>query len=188
MLVAPQLCTAPTDELSHVQLASFHQLLNIAFEGDFSPTDWQHSLGGQHFWLEHNQQVLAHAAVVPRFLIAETSPPAAPPSPPLSTGYLEAMATLPAHQRQGYGRQILKAVNVWIQSRYILGALSTSQPSFYRHGGWLPWQGSTAAQTPSGLLPTPEEDSGIWILLTPRSPTLTRQERLIADYRSGDLW
>lgn len=40
-----------------------------AFAGDFTETDWEHTLGGMHALIWHHGAIIAHAAVIQRRLI-----------------------------------------------------------------------------------------------------------------------
>jgi aminoglycoside 2'-N-acetyltransferase I len=42
------------------------KLLEDSYEGDFSEQDWQHTFGGARFVGTLDDQIVAHAAVVPR--------------------------------------------------------------------------------------------------------------------------
>lgn len=37
-----------------------------AFAGDFTETDWEHTLGGMHALIWHHGAIIAHAAVIQR--------------------------------------------------------------------------------------------------------------------------
>ena len=79
-----------------------------------------------------------HAAVVTRVLhIGGT---------PLRTGYVEAVATAPSHERRGLGTSVMRDVGTYISERFELGALGTGS-----HGsmsGWAGWPGPV--RPPSG--------------------------------------
>jgi hypothetical protein len=67
------------------------------FAGDFTDDDWAHALGGTHAFIEADGDVVAHAAVVPRILDVGAHA--------LRTGYVEAVAVLPALQGTGLGHR-----------------------------------------------------------------------------------
>ena len=79
---------------------------------------------------------------------------------PLRTGYLEAVATLPAFERRGYGSMVVRAATKYLLPRFELGALSTSVPGFYLRLGWEPWLGPTFVRTASGVERTEDDDGG----------------------------
>ncbi len=91
-----------------------------------------------HFVLDIEGEVVAHAAVVTRVLhIGGT---------PMRTGYVEAVATAPSHERRGLGTSVMRDVGTYISERFELGALGTGS-----HGsmsGWAGWPGPV--RPPSG--------------------------------------
>ena len=172
-----------TGDLAEAETAAIRTLLRDAFVDDgegFTDEDWAHVVGGLHFVLERDGTILAHAAVVGRELHAGAEP--------LRTGYVEAVATRPVDQRRGFGTRVIRAVNDHIRATYQLGALSTGSHAFYARLGWASWLGPTGVRTPSGTVPTPEDDDGIMILTTPASPPLDRHAFLSCPWRSGDVW
>jgi len=105
--------------------------------------------------------------------------------PLLHTAYIEAVATLPEWQRQGYGKLAMARVAGEIVG-YDLGALSPAAAAFYERLGWEHWRGPTAIRTDTGLLPTPEEE--IMILRLPQTPPLDLDAPISAEWRAGELW
>jgi aminoglycoside 2'-N-acetyltransferase I len=62
-----------TTELTAGEVREIRALMDVAFGSDgeeerFSDDDWQHALGGLHFVLEVDGEIVAHAAVVERQL------------------------------------------------------------------------------------------------------------------------
>jgi aminoglycoside 2'-N-acetyltransferase I len=170
-----------TPELRPDELEVLRSLFAAAFRpGGFDDHDFEHALGGRHWLLEADGQIVSHASVVQRELQAAGRP--------LRTGYLEAVATLPAHQRRGHASRLVALANEHIRSSFELGALSTGVPGFYERLGWLRWLGPTSVRFADGLVPTPDDDDGILILLTPTSPTLDLTAPLSCDWRPGDVW
>lgn len=55
-----------------------------AFAGDFTETDWEHTLGGMHALIWHHGAIIAHAAVIQRRLIYRGNA--------LRCGYVEGVA------------------------------------------------------------------------------------------------
>jgi aminoglycoside 2'-N-acetyltransferase I len=168
--------------LSAPEIAAIRALLWAAFEGDeaFSEDDWQHALGGLHVVLDVAGEVRAHASVVTREIHVDDRP--------IRTGYVEAVATAPEHQGRGYGTRVMAAVNEHIREEYELGALGTGSPAFYERLGWLRWRGPTAVRTSDGVERTPDEDGGILVLPTVRSPELDLDAEISCDWRPGDVW
>lgn len=173
-----------TDALSELQVRAIRQLLFAAFaddpHGGFSEDDWQHSIGGLHFVLERDGLVLCHASVVPRELQVAGRP--------LRTGYVEAVATLPAHQGTGLGTLVMRAVGAHVAASYELGALGTGSHGFYERIGWRTWRGPSSVRTAEGDRRTPDEDGYIMVLATPTSPRLDLTGPISCEWRPGDVW
>jgi aminoglycoside 2'-N-acetyltransferase I len=166
------------------EVEAIRKLLAEAFDADeeerFTAHDWEHALGGVHFVLDTGGAIVAHAAVVERELhIGSRS---------VRTGYVEAVATAPAHQRKGFGSRLMREVGDHIQAGYELGALGTGSHEFYERLGWETWRGPTYVRAPTGLERTPEEDGYILVLRTPRSPPLELTDPISCDWRPGDVW
>ena len=81
---------------------------------------------------------MAHASVVQREL--HTS------GHRLRTGYVEAVATRPSHQREGLGSLVIGEVGELIDRTSRLGALATGVVGFYERLGWVAW----GVRPPSG--------------------------------------
>ena len=167
--------------LAASQLRDLRALLDGAFDGDFSDDDWAHALGGTHIWIEGPDGIVSHGALVERTLVCSGHVV-------VRVGYVEAIATAPTHRRRGHASDVLGHINELIRERYVLGALSTGTPQFYEALGWERWRGPTFANGPHGLERTPDDDGGILILRTPRSPGLDLDSDIVADWRAGDVW
>jgi aminoglycoside 2'-N-acetyltransferase I len=180
----PRLRRLSTEDLSPDQVASIRALLELAFGSDeeerFTDDDWDHAVGGLHFVLELNDEVIAHASVVERELHVDGRP--------LRTGYVEAVATAPDRQGLGFGSLLMADVTPWIKDRFELGALGTGRQRFYERQGWLIWAGPSFVRTLEGLRRTPEEDGYIMVLPTPSSPRLELTAPISCDWRPGDVW
>jgi aminoglycoside 2'-N-acetyltransferase I len=166
--------------LAALQLRDFRTLLDGAFDGDFSDDDWAHALGGTHVWIEGPDGVISHGALVERTLVCSGHV--------MRVGYVEAIATAPVHRQRGHASDVLRHINRLIREEYALGALSTGTPEFYERLGWERWRGPTFASGPHGLERTPDDDGGIMILRTPRTPHLNLDGDIVADWRAGDVW
>jgi aminoglycoside 2'-N-acetyltransferase I len=70
---------------------------------------------------------------------------------------------------------------------YDVVALSSSRAGrpLYAARGWTPWRGPTSVLTPSGVVPTPDDDGGV--LVAPGT-TLDLDAPLTCDWRPGDVW
>jgi aminoglycoside 2'-N-acetyltransferase I len=148
--------------------------------GGFSDDDWRHAVGGEHFLVMAGGEVVGHASVVGRELHVAGRP--------VSTGYVEAVATAPALQRQGIGSAVMRQVNDFIGARYELGALGTGSHAFYERLGWQTWHGPTSVRTEDGERRTPEEDGYIMVLFTPATPPLDLDLPISCEWRPGDVW
>ena len=173
-----------TQDLSTSEIAAIRALLVAAFGTDeeegFSDHDWEHAIGGQHFVLEFDGEVGAHASVVERELHVGARP--------LRTGYVEAVATIPVRQGEGLGSLVMAEVTGYIRAGFELGALGTGRQRFYERLGWRTWTGPSAVRTIDGLRPTPDDDGYIMVLATPTSPPLDLNTTITCEWRPGDVW
>ena len=172
-----------TDELRTEDVVSLRRLFDEAWpDGSdaFTDEDWEHAIGGLHFILERDGSIAAHASVVERELHVDAHR--------LATGYVEAFATRPVHQRRGLGSSVLREVNDYIDRAFQLGALGTGSVSFYERLGWVVWKGPTFVRTDAGLERTAEEDGYVLVRLTPTSPELDLTAAISCDWRPGDVW
>lgn len=168
-------------ELSTADLAGLADLFAACWpDGGFGEDDLAHAMGGVHWIADDRGRVVGHASVVPRTLEADGRP--------LRTGYLEAVAVLPAWRRRGLASRLLDAVDAHVREAYELGALSTGVHALYERAGWERWRGPTFVRVPEGLVRTEDEDDGIMVLRTPRTPPLAGTEPLACDWRPGDAW
>jgi aminoglycoside 2'-N-acetyltransferase I len=172
-----------SDQLSSQQVAALRQLFHAAWGDDserFTDEDWEHAVGGVHFILEDSGAIVSHASVVERELHTNEHR--------LRTGYVEAVATWPVHQRQGHGSAVMREVGEHIDQTFRLGALGTGSTVFYERLGWVVWKGPTFVRTDSGLIRTEDEDGLILVRMTPTSPTLDVWAPISCDWRPGDVW
>src|SRR5258706_156517 len=177
--VRPPVATAPTAALSTSFLCDVRALLDVAFEGGFTNEDWNHAVGGVHVWLS-TRGLISHGSLVERTLVISGQT--------LHIGYVEAVATAPAHRRKGNGSMVMKHIGELIRERYALGVLSTGNHAFYRTLGWENWRGPTFVDGPGGRERTPDDDGDVMILRTPRSPRLDLDGEIVCDCRPGDVW
>lgn len=173
----------PTADLTAAEAAALRDLLWTAFppgEESFTEDDWDHALGGVHIVQEVGGRIVSHASVVERELHVAGRP--------LRTGYVEAVASDPAHQGRGYGTVVMRDVNAYIRDRFELGALGTGLHHFYERLGWVTWRGPSSVRTHDGLVRTADEDGSILVLRTPSSPDLDLIAPITCDWRPGDVW
>ncbi len=174
---------AETTELSRDEQAALRAMFDVAWggeDGGFSDDDWASAIGGTHFLLEIDGTIVSHASVVERVL--ETG------GRELRTGYVEAVATRPEHQRLGYATQVMQAVGSFIDEWYELAALGTGLLSFYERFGWEVWRGPTSVRTERGEIATPDEDGLVMIRRTPATPEIDLDAGISCDWRPGDVW
>lgn len=177
------LCVMGTIEMSREERTKLRAMFDAAWgdkDGEFSDDDWASATGGTHFLLEIDSTIVSHASVVDRVL--ETG------GRELQTGYVEAVATGPEHQRRGYATEVMRAVGSFIDERYELGALDTGLTAFYESLGWEPWRGPTHVRTERGVIGTPDEDGLVMIRRTPTTPGLDLDAPISCDWRPGDVW
>ena len=175
---------ASTEALTTSEIAAIRELMVVAFGPDeeeaFTDADWEHAIGGVHFVIDIDGEVVAHASVVERELQVDGRA--------LKTGYVEAVATAPERQGAGLGSLVMSEVNAYIREAFDLGALGTGRHTFYERQGWRTWAGPSAVRTPDGTRPTPGDDGYIMVLATPTSPPLDLSATITCEWRPGDVW
>jgi aminoglycoside 2'-N-acetyltransferase I len=174
-----------TADLTDVEMTAIRALLVAAFEpegedGAFTDDDWAHALGGMHFVLDLDGEIVTHASVVERELHVAGRP--------LRTGYVEAVGTAPAREGAGFGSMVMADATAYIRDGFELGALGTGRHHFYERLGWQTWIGPASVRTPEGPRRTPDEDGYIMVLQTPLSPALDLTAAISCDWRPGDVW
>jgi aminoglycoside 2'-N-acetyltransferase I len=169
-----------TDVMPADVLADVRAVVDAAFGPRFSQDDWQHALGGWHVLVRRAGVIVAHAAVVPRELVAGGAP--------FNTGYLEAVATDPRYQRTGLGSLAMREVTTVLHREFDLGALSTGAHRFYEQLGWERWRGSTYVRGDGADVRTPDEDEGVMVLRFGPSAALDLTVALSCEPREGDDW
>jgi aminoglycoside 2'-N-acetyltransferase I len=170
--------TTHTADLGHDTRTAIRALLDHAFD-DFTDDDWDHALGGMHVTAWEDGELVGHGSVVQRRLLYDGRT--------LRTGYLEAVAVRPDRRRRGVAGAVMAELERVIRGAYDLGALGSSEEGlpFYAARGWQLWQGATTALTPTGTVPTPDEDGSIFVLPV---MDLDLSRRLTCDWRDGDVW
>jgi len=159
-------------------------VLEEAFGDDederFTDDDWQHAIGGVHFVLDVNGEIVTHASVVERELHVDGRA--------FRTGYVEAVATAPDRQGAGFGTLVMREVTAYIADTFELGALGTGRHRFYERLGWQPWRGPSSVRSAGGERRTPDDDGYILVLLTAASAGLDMAAPISCDWRPGDVW
>ena len=170
---------AHTADLSSRELSAARALIFEVF-GDATEDDWEHCLGGIHAIVWEGDRIVAHGSVIQRRIIYQGRA--------LRTGYVEGVAVRRDRHRQGLGGRVMAELERVIRAAYQLGGLGSSEEGvpFYIARGWQRWAGRTYALTPEGMVRTPDDDDGIFVL--PVSDALDLTADLICDFRQGELW
>ncbi|MCX4674063.1 GNAT family N-acetyltransferase [Streptomyces sp. NBC_01433] len=169
---------AHTYELTAPALAGIRDLLDTAFDGDFSDGDWDHTLGGVHACVRDGSGLLlAHGSVIQRRVVHGGRS--------YRVGYVEGVAVRAEHRREGLGGRVMAALERVIDGAYAFGALSASDAgaALYVSRGWEPWPGQLAAQGPEGVEPLPDEEGSTYV----RGTLPARSGTLAFDWRDGDV-
>jgi aminoglycoside 2'-N-acetyltransferase I len=136
--------------------------------------------GGWHFLASSGEQLVSHALVTTRWLQPDGHPV-------LRTAYVDAVATLPAHQGCGYGSALLRYLAGVIDQDYSVACLETDRPPFYQRLGWELWRGPLAGRGEQGLVPTPEQQ-GVMILRLAQTPPLDLDATLTVECQGERIW
>lgn len=173
--------TRHTADLPAAELRQVRALLVDAFDGDFGPADWDHTVGGLHVLVRAGDRLIAHGSVVQRRLLHGGRA--------LRTGYVEGVAVAADRRGRGHGAAVLGRLEDVIGAAYDLGALSAAAGAdrFYAARGWRRWTGPTAVLGPDGVRRTPEDDGGVFVLPAAAVP-LDPAGELACDWRDGDVW
>jgi aminoglycoside 2'-N-acetyltransferase I len=171
---------ARTADLAAQELRELRSMLEAAFDSDFSEHDWDHTVGGVHFWIGAVDGPISHASVVERTLVCGNRP--------LTIAYVEAVATRRDQRQRGHATRVMARVAELIRASYALGALSTKEHGFYAGLGWELWHGPSFVDGPDGIRRTQADDGDIMILRTPTTPALDLDAHIVCDWRAGDVW
>jgi aminoglycoside 2'-N-acetyltransferase I len=172
--------TAHTAELDTDELKAIRALLDAAFEGGFTDTDWDHTLGGVHALVWEDNELIGHGSVVQRRLLLAGRA--------VRTGYVEGVAVRADRRGQGHGAAVMAELERVVREGYDLGALSTTEEAagFYATRGWQRWRGRTCVLAPSGIERTVQDDGSAYVLPVTGRPDL--KGVLVCDWRDGDVW
>ncbi|MFD3512127.1 GNAT family N-acetyltransferase [Streptomyces sp. NPDC058657] len=173
--------TVHTAHLTPAELTAIRALLDVAFDGDFADTDWDHGLGGMHALITEGGELLAHGSLVQRRVQHRESS--------LRTGYVEAVVVRADRRREGLGGRIMAALEEIVDRAYALGALSASDAgaALYDARGWQVWPGALAALSPVGLVPLPDEEGSTYVRPAAGRSLPDAGAALIFDWRDGDV-
>jgi aminoglycoside 2'-N-acetyltransferase I len=149
-------------------------------ENDFNNLFTYVPSGGWHFLAWDHDQVVSHAMVTTRWLQPEGLPL-------LKTAYVDAVATLPAYQGQGYGSALMRRLADDVDPEYVVACLETEREAFYERLGWQKWRGPLAGRGEQGLIPTPDQ-TGIMVLRLSQTPALDLHSALSIECQTGRIW
>jgi aminoglycoside 2'-N-acetyltransferase I len=170
--------TAHTADLDPATLAAARALLDDVFEGALTDDDWRHALGGLHALAYDDGELVGHAAVVARPLLYDGRT--------LRSGYVEGVGVSRHHRRRGHGDALMTALERVIRAAHDLGALGATDEAIglYERHGWRAWKGPLSVLSPTGIVPTPDEQGAVYVLAEDVDLTL----ELTCDWRDGDVW
>jgi aminoglycoside 2'-N-acetyltransferase I len=176
----PSVTVFTTQAAAAPLLDRVRRLLDEAFEGRFSPEDWEHALGGWHVVVVDDDVPLAHAAVVPRALVVGGRP--------WRAGYVEGVATATGRHGEGLGSLAMTHIDRLVRREFHMGALSTARHTFYEGLGWERWRGPTFVRRGRVLVRTEEDDDGLMVLRHGPSLGLDLTAPITCEARPGDDW
>jgi aminoglycoside 2'-N-acetyltransferase I len=177
----PNIISTRTEQLSEdTRTAIIEVCIAAHHEEDFKNLFKYVPSGGWHFLAYQDEQLVSHAMVTTRWLQPEGQQL-------LKTAYIDAVATLPARQGQGYGSAIMRQLAVEIDHEYVVACLETDKIGFYERLGWQAWRGPLAGRSESGLIPTPEQ-RGIMVLRLSQTPPLDLDSALSIECQTGRIW
>lgn len=176
----PSVESSTTDDLSAADLDAIHDLMLASFDGDFSDEDWTHTIGGMHFFVRVDGDVVSHASVVPRVLEVDGQG--------LRCGYVEGVGTAPQHRHRGFGSAVVRAAAQHIEQVYEMGALGTDVFEFYELLGWERWRGPTFVRTKNGPVHSKDDDGYVMVLRFGPSGDVDLTSPISCDERAGDDW
>jgi aminoglycoside 2'-N-acetyltransferase I len=175
-----ELKLAHTADLDAATLVTARALLDDVFGEGMTDHNWEHALGGVHALVWEDGELVGHASVVQRRLLHRERA--------LRTGYVEGMAVRADRRRRGHGTAMMAALERVIRGAHEIGALGATEmgEALYAACGWKRWRGRTWALTPDGVVRTPDEDDGIYVLEA--AVELDLDGDLTCDWRDGDVW
>jgi aminoglycoside 2'-N-acetyltransferase I len=171
--------TRRTRQLDAVVRATLVELCTVAHQKDFSRLFLQLPTDGLHFIAYFDDLIVSHAVVTTRWVQPERRPI-------LRTAYVDAVATLPAYQRRGYGTAVMRELISHIAD-YDLACLETDRVSFFERLGWQRWRGPRAGRSGGQLIPTPDEQN-VMILRLANTPPLDLDRLLTIEAQAGRIW
>ena len=172
--------TVHTCDLTDSEKDEIAALCTAAFGDDCSLLFTKYIFEGLHSLGTMGDRLVSHAVVTTRWLQPENQPL-------LRTAYVDAVATLPAFQNQGYGGAVMRYLAEAITD-FDVACLQTERVSFYAQNGWKEWTGPLAGRARTGeLIPTPGQ-KGVMVLALPRTPALDFNSLLSIEDQVERIW
>lgn len=173
-----------TEEVAPDDFERLTSLCEAAFSEPFGPV-WERVGPGIHVFLEGEGLILAHAMIVDRRVYIGHEGDLA-----LDVGYVENVATHPAHHGQGHGTRVMHEIGRIVRDEFVLGALATARNAFYDRLGWETWRGPTWVRMLDGQrVRSADQDGNVMVLRTSRtSPDLDLAGPIAVDWRPQEPW
>lgn len=159
--------------------SSLQRILDEAFEGDFSDEDWQHTCGGLRFLGYTGDQLIAHGAVVKRWMEVDGNR--------LLVGYVEGVAVAPSLWGKGIGSLLMAELSSYCKSEFQLSMLSTDEKYFYRKNGWLDFMGRSYVFEGGIEIESVDENEGL-MYLHGLNQFKDGPQKVVCESRDGDAW
>lgn len=168
-----------TDQLTAGELRELRSILEETFGPRFDDVAWEHCLGGTHYFLRYQGELVSHVSFAPRLLWQDGRR--------LNGVYGESMVTVPRLQGRGIGTIVAAMATADVSLHYEIGAFASSKYRFYERLGWRKWEGPTFVLTESGRRPA-APDRGAVMALLPKGSAIDPRGDLTTDWREGDIW
>ena len=159
--------------------AGIRDMLNSAFEADFSDADADHAAGGIRVLATDGDTIIGHAALVGRQMQVN--------GVTVTVGYVEGVAVHPDRQGQGYGSVLMRMIDEQALKTYALTMLSTGVQEFYEKLGWVRFLGKSFVSENGQMVRTADEDAGLMVLAENPSWNVAGCQ-IVCDWRTGDVW
>jgi len=166
-------------ELSRSVESDSLNLLNEAFEGDFSQEDFRHTFGGLRFLGYFNQELVAHGSVIPRNMCIDEIQ--------VQVGYIEGVAVIPKYWKKGFGSLLIAEITSYCRSQYSISMLSTVEKNFYSRHGWVEFEGESYVLSEGRELSTKEENETLMFLMGTNLEARSLN-KAVCNERTGDAW
>ena len=167
----------PSVELSGEQRQAIIGLCNRAYEEDL--TSLFDAFSGTHILGFLDDLLVTHAMWVTRWLQVDNKPL-------LRTAYVELVATEVMFRSRGFASALMRRLATEVDE-FDIAALSPSSVAYYARLGWQAWQGSLHVRKGAELLPTPDDEE-VMILLLPNTPDIDLSDALSVEWREGEVW